>query len=438
MRRRFRLPPVVYLFSALAWGFAPSNRAQEGEQPLIAREVVVLVVDRFGETANGPGMFSTALPGGGNVKRDAAAGGGDGGASGAGEDSGGLSGAASGGAMPGGFITFSGGASGVGPFDVLVELEGGEFMGAWPRPDRRRSDRLLWHDLRAVAGADDAPTPPPAALPAGHWMAPLRSESRRLLRDNRAAERFLFYDAAVAYTTPMTVETEGDSYRLVPTRDEAVRDAFIIKRGDGGGWTVVSADASGGGNRVADARPAATQPDPAASQPATTQAAGGGHTGAGGGGVVVSQPVDAATPAEALVPIVRALEASDALNEPELAYARAVLERHAFDKAGLTVVYRLDGATLDRLLPLDIAPAPAETRRVGMIILRNADPAVGERIVALVAQLGDASWSKREDAQRQLAALGKAAVPELEKRRGDEDPEVRYRVEQLLEAEPAG
>ncbi len=71
--------------------------------------------------------------------------------------------------------------------------------------------------------------------------------------------------------------------------------------------------------------------------------------------------------------------------------------------------------------------------RVGLVIVRNADPAVGERIAALVAQLGADTWSERDRAQQLLATFGPAAKPTLEKHQGDADPEVRYRVRQLLE-----
>ena len=146
---------------------------------------------------------------------------------------------------------------------------------------------------------------------------------------------------------------------------------------------------------------------------------------------------DPATPLQALDHTLPTFGDMSVLGEPELAYVRAVLEAHAFDEVGLTVVYRLDRETLDRLLPLDIAPAPDELHRVGIVILTNADPAIESQVAALVSGLGDPDWATRERAQRQLAALGRAAVPELEKQKSDSDPEVRYRVHQLLESHPA-
>lgn len=59
-----------------------------------------------------------------------------------------------------------------------------------------------------------------------------------------------------------------------------------------------------------------------------------------------------------------------------------------------------------------------------------ADPA---QAVRLVRQLGDKSFLKRQQAQRLLGDMGLAAKEALLAARGDLDPEIRFRVGQLLE-----
>jgi hypothetical protein len=117
-----------------------------------------------------------------------------------------------------------------------------------------------------------------------------------------------------------------------------------------------------------------------------------------------------------------------------------ILERHALDARRMTVAYRLDPAELDRLLPLEVTPAPRKTVRVGIVIARNVDPAVGDEIDQLIAQLGDADWDKREAATKQLAELSQAARPKLQAALQQKDMEVVWRAERLLqamEAQPA-
>lgn len=60
-------------------------------------------------------------------------------------------------------------------------------------------------------------------------------------------------------------------------------------------------------------------------------------------------------------------------------------------------------------------------------------PALRERIAALIRQLGDASWQKREAASRELKTLGELARLPLEEARDQtRDPEIERRVKALL------
>src|SRR4051812_10590703 len=54
-----------------------------------------------------------------------------------------------------------------------------------------------------------------------------------------------------------------------------------------------------------------------------------------------------------------------------------------------------------------------------------------KRVLALVGQLGDDEFARREAAQKALLAEGPAILPILEKRAPQTDPEVRERLRKL-------
>ena len=84
----------------------------------------------------------------------------------------------------------------------------------------------------------------------------------------------------------------------------------------------------------------------------------------------------------------------------------SILEKHALESNRLTAVYRLDADQLDQLMPLDVVPTPRKVVRVGLVIVRNIDPAIATEIDTLVAQLGDPKWDTREAAYKRLIELG--------------------------------
>ncbi len=110
------------------------------------------------------------------------------------------------------------------------------------------------------------------------------------------------------------------------------------------------------------------------------------------------------------------------------------------DSKRLSVVYRLDEADMNILLPLEVTPLPRKTVRVGLVIVRNLDPGIGEEIDRLIVQLRDPDWAKREDAHKQLVELGTAARPRIEQLARDKDVDVAWHAERLLQSlnKPAG
>ena len=71
---------------------------------------------------------------------------------------------------------------------------------------------------------------------------------------------------------------------------------------------------------------------------------------------------------------------------------------------------------------------------VALVIVQDADPDLQSKVEALVAQHGDDQWKRRVAAQEQLAELGLAAKPKLEAALQNQDAEIVFRAEQLLEA----
>jgi hypothetical protein len=89
---------------------------------------------------------------------------------------------------------------------------------------------------------------------------------------------------------------------------------------------------------------------------------------------------------------------------------------------------------MDRILPLEIVPQPRKVTRVGLVIIRNIDPAIMQEIDQLITQLGDDDWNKREAAEKRLRELGLAAKPKLEQAVKNKDLEIVYRAERLMQA----
>ena len=81
-----------------------------------------------------------------------------------------------------------------------------------------------------------------------------------------------------------------------------------------------------------------------------------------------------------------------------------------------------------------VGRVPAQDLVEAVVSALTVPEAIGARIAALVRELGDSDWEKREAAQRQLAEMGEAALTALEEASEQaEDPEVRKRARKLME-----
>jgi hypothetical protein len=103
-----------------------------------------------------------------------------------------------------------------------------------------------------------------------------------------------------------------------------------------------------------------------------------------------------------------------------------------FEGEAIVVACRLDPGTIDAKIPLSIFPEPTKTIRVALVIVRNADPELGNEVERLVTQLGDAKYAIREAAQKRLMELGPSAFGSLNKALSSADLEIVIRAERIL------
>jgi hypothetical protein len=141
---------------------------------------------------------------------------------------------------------------------------------------------------------------------------------------------------------------------------------------------------------------------------------------------------EAQTPAE-LVAAWEPILAAQGLSAPEITHVQAILKAHAFDKDAARIVFRLDPATIETLAPLEVTPQPDKLIRVWLVILDGADPEIKTRIQKMIVGLGDPSYEKRMEAKAKLLKLGPTAVAQLTAEKANKDPEIAFRIEEILE-----
>jgi len=69
---------------------------------------------------------------------------------------------------------------------------------------------------------------------------------------------------------------------------------------------------------------------------------------------------------------------------------------------------------------------------VGSVWADSSAKKAGPSVEQLIEQMGNKDFQVRDKASKALAALGKEALPELLKGRGNPDPEIRRRLDELI------
>jgi hypothetical protein len=316
-------------------------------------------------------------------------------------------------------------------FDVLLTIKGGRFMGNWPKATNRTTG-LLWQDWQL------RPSPGPLeTLNPKHWFNLLRQGKSAYLLKNNLSERFIAYDLEIEYANPVQVRAKGTNVYLAwNTGSVPLHDVSIYKARDDG-WHATSLTKLDPSTPVPTTTAPTTRPSTApvatrpASRPTTQAVAKAGPTTRN-----VAEPALGAAgikdAAQLLAPWKAKLSAAG-LSSTDFDVILSILAKHGLDPKRMTIIYRLDASEMERLLPLEVVPQPRKVTRVGLVIVRNIDPAIGQEIEQLIAQLGDTDWSKREAAHKQLSELGLPAKVKLEEAsKNNKDLEVVWRSERLL------
>ncbi len=364
----------------------PADQTPPPAPTLVARELLVLQADRYSETANDPTRLRTTLdhpilhdgrekaPGdstSGYLNRP----------------------------MPLGLITFAGRIDQ--PMQVTVELEerNGTLHAHWPTDALTNARHVSWINVHEAS--EEARTRP--IRRGEHWLAPLQDADDRLwlgTRDKRIKERFLLYDLSFPFEPTIGLAADGEAYTLLAKAGAEAAPALALLVHQTENSFVV--DSPG--------RPQADQP--VRFNPRPAEASGR------------SEPQ--------LTPLAELL-AERGYNDTETVLALEMVTA-GIAKSEMSLVYVLPEGRVDGLVRLDIKPRPDELVRTAIVVLNNIDPDLGSRIKMLIAELGDPSWPVRDRAQRELEEMDKAAVKQLQDARGHSDPEIAFRVQQILEA----
>lgn len=335
--------------------------------------------------------------------------------------------------------------------DVLLTTSGGEFIGRWPKA-KVQPNRLLWDNLSITTDPSNAPK-----IGEKHWFNQLRAGSGFYLAKDRAAERFLLYDIEFNYQVPVKVNRSSDAgVDLANISASPLYDLTVYKP-QGSTWKVGTIDqikAAEGAKKPpgpiakptagSASRPttesafetSATKPS-AATRSTTKTASSASKPSSAPTTSVAAQIVytpDAAKSATEAVDGWKAKLSAAGLASTDFNIITQILAKYALDPKRLTIVYRMDPAEMDRIAPLEIVPQPKKITRVGLMIVRNIDPAIMQEIDQLIVQLGSDEWSQRESAEKRLKELGLAAKPKLEQAVKNKDLEVAYRAERLMQA----
>jgi hypothetical protein len=396
---------LLFLSLTASTAFAQTTAPATAPSNFEAHEWVVLICSPYQTMANQDGVVLSTLPAEAESRRQSAP-----------DDQANEP-------QPIGVIRLIGSAGS--PVDVSLGIPKGKVMASWPK-GRTKTNQLLWHDLKLSADLPPASSMEGASVPepldAASWFNALRNDSSAWLRTDRALERFLAYDLELDYSSPLRIAGGTDfKYQLTDTFPEGMLDLNLYKP-DGNSWRHGEMPALGGASVFAPA-----------TQPTTSTALVLAATQPVRAAELTLGPSPSTQPADLLSPW-KAKLAGQGLAPSDVDLILRILEKHALDPKRLTAVYELDSAEMDRLMPLEILPEPTKTVRVGIVILKDADPGVASEIDDLVAQLGDDDWSKRDAAYQSLAKLGKAAKTQLEKAQRGKDMEVVWRAERLLAA----
>lgn len=395
MNKHHRFHRVAALSAALLLaGAGPSYAtAQQGdaqaEKPapaLTVRDLVVLQTDRYGDVANNPievqsTLFQGVIHTGRRKLRS-------------------RQGMYDNTPMPLGLITFEGRIDQ--PMRVRLDLPDkakktkhpGFFHAHWPNDAQKGKRSIDWFQVRE---AGESQQPEPADLDE-HWLKPLRESQDRLwlkTRDPVRKERFFLYDAAFAFKPTATLNKADAGYRIeaIGETKSAPLLVFALQQSKEG-WTRIHPNTP-----WADNAPA----------------------------------LPSKTVKPALAPLADLLT-ERGYNEVETRIALGMVASAGLDRSSMSLVYVLPDGVIDEHIWLRFKPEPDRLIRTAIVVLNNVDPALGQRLDRLIAELGSEDWQTRDRAQQKLETIGLAAIKKVQAAKNSPDPEVAFRAQQILDA----
>jgi hypothetical protein len=362
--------------------------------------------------------------------------------------------------------------------DIDLRIPAGRPLAQWPRSEGK-SNRLRWLDLKLSKELTNREAL--AYIPEGHWFHQARELGGLYLQLKKGGriERFLAYD--LEFQTPLTLRVDGgpEQYKVANLGKHALHDVLLIVPGPEGrrlGWLDKIGPAAGAAG-APPANPAGTPPPGQPGIPRTVavaRAPGAVVALAAPAGAVANpqppaganpqagQPGAAGQPAtpETLADIplsgpfaadseelkektngeLRRRLAAAGLKEAEIDLLMSLYAKHFFESDEIQLVFRLPPEAIDEATPLTVEPETTKVKRVALVVARKVDPRLRDDVQKLVAELGDANYSKREKAEKRLKDLGRLAIPSLKEALKNTDKEVVMRAERLLliQKEPLG
>lgn len=337
--------------------------------------------------------------------------------------------------------------------EVDYRIQSGRFLAHWP-PGEKKNNRLRWIEMVA----SDQPNAEGRFSDADekHWFHRARELGSLSLKKANRNERFLAYDAELAFSVPLKLAASGDNFRVGNIATHPLFDVLILAPSpDGLRWgrldvlpqenTLAPGVAEAAAGKVVkevvstavDAAAEAlknalgtTPAAPAEGAPATPAAPAEPVTGVE---ITMSAPLKSDDPelGKAKDSLTQSLVKAG-LNQKEAELFVSIYSGPIFSTSEVIVLCRLPVEVIEQKLPLTVYPTPTKTVRVPIVLVRNIDPKIKDEVARLVVELGNDEFGKREAAEKRLLELGRLAVPALKAALASTDLETAFRAERLL------
>jgi hypothetical protein len=125
------------------------------------------------------------------------------------------------------------------------------------------------------------------------------------------------------------------------------------------------------------------------------------------------------------------------LFEAEADSLLTIWHKHLFEAEGITALHILPVSEYDRMLPLDVQPAPAaKPVRVGIALHPHIEiePGLAQRVAGLIRALDDPKFQKRQAASKELFEIGIVAIGRLRAElKKNPSLEMQRRIEAILD-----